>query len=397
MRVSLRFAIVFLLALPLAACDSGSSGDGSPVAVSGTLVNSFNRPLQGGTLTFTAPAAARGEAGTFSRPDPVCTTTTGPNGSFTCDLPPGGYDVTVEVPGYSTDTFPIIVDENGNATLNLPGLTGDGNIDAQLVDAVSGAILTFAHVECRRQLPDGTYTEFEFDATTDAQGMIHLEGVFLGQAECIVQAGASQIPIILTITENTDGTIPVTPPPPPGAYRVVLRWGASPSDLDSHLTGPDSTDANARFHIFYAQKTYGPNNLDLDDTSSYGPETTTFYPTHDGIYRFTVHNYTQRGSTEGGQSIYDSPTTVELYTEAGLFRTYRAPLPTDANFGLVANSWRVFELTKAGSSITVSGQASTPPDQGQPGLRYVLANSDEDLGVFRPGAPRPALPGFPAK
>lgn len=394
MRRILPCILAPLFVLTLAACDSGDSGNDGLVTVSGTLVNSFNRPLQGGTLTFT-DASAGGERGA-ARPASHCTTTTGPSGGFTCDLPPGGYDVTVTVPGYNEDTFPIRVDEDGNATLNLPPLTGDGNIDAVLVDAVSGAILTFAHVECRRQLPDGSYTEFEFDATTDAQGAIHLEGVFLGQAECIVQAGASQIPVIITITENTDGDIPVTPPPPPGAYRVVLRWGASPSDLDSHLTGPDSTNASARFHIYFGQRSYGPNNLDRDDTSSYGPETTTFYPTTDGVYRFTVHNYTLRGSTEGGQSIYESPTTVELYTEDGLFRTYKAPTPTEANFGLIANSWRVFELTRTGGVITVSGQASTPPDQPQPGLRYVLANSTTDLDVFRPGIPHPVL-DFPGK
>lgn len=395
MRVFLPFILMPLLALSLAACDSGDSSDGGLVTVSGTLVNSFDRPLQGGTLTFTAQSAATGERGAAARAASLCTTTTGPTGSFTCDLPPGGYDVTVTVPGYSEGTFPIIVDEDGNTTVNLPPLTGDGNIDAVLVDAISGAVLTFAHVECRRQLPDGTYTEFEFDATTDAQGTIHLEGVFLGQAECIVQAGASQIPVIITITENTDGDIPVTPPPPPGAYRVVLRWGASPSDLDAHLTGPDSTNASERFHIYYEDESYGPSLLDTDDTSSYGPETITFYPNADGVYRYTVHNYTLRSSTEGGQSIYDSPTTVELFSENGLLRTYTAPLPSDANFGLLSNSWRVFELTKSGNTITVSGQPSVPADQAQAGLRYVLADSPDDLDVFRPGMS--GLPRFKEK
>ena len=377
MRVSPLLAL--LVVLPLAACDSGDAGSDDAVAVTATLVNRFERPLQGGTVTVVprgASAVPSGAAGL--RPDPVCTATTGPAGQFTCALPPGGYDVTVDVPGYSTDTFPITVNADGTVTLNLPPLTGQGNIDAQFVDAVSGAILTFAHVECRRQLPDGSYTEWEFEAETDAQGTITLEGVFLGQAECLVQAGASQIPVVLTITPTTDGTIPVTPPPPAGAYRVVLRWGASPSDLDAHLTGPDSTGAAERFHVYYGSRTYGPTNLDRDDTSSYGPETVTFFPTTDGVYRYTVHNYTLRGSTEGGQSIHDSPTTVELYAEDGLFRTYTAPPPTAQNDGTVANAWRVFELTKAGQSLTITGVASAPADQAQPGLAYVLADSPDD-------------------
>ena len=173
---------------------------------------------------------------------------------------------------------------------------------------------------------------------------------------------------------------------------MVLRWGASPSDLDAHLTGPDSTGAAARFHVFYGNLAYGQMTLDQDDQSSYGPETITFYPTTDGVYRYTVHNYTLRSSAEGGQSLYDSPTTVELYSENGLFRTFAAPLPTSQNNGTAANAWRVFELTKSGQTISITGVASAPADQAQPGLTYVLADSPDDFRVAGPVADWTALP-----
>lgn len=35
--------------------------------------------------------------------------------------------------------------------------------------------------------------------------------------------------------------------------RIVLRWGATPSDLDSHLVGPGD---DGKFHTFYSSKTY---------------------------------------------------------------------------------------------------------------------------------------------
>ena len=35
--------------------------------------------------------------------------------------------------------------------------------------------------------------------------------------------------------------------------RIVLRWGATPSDLDSHLVG---TGDDGKFHTFYSSKTY---------------------------------------------------------------------------------------------------------------------------------------------
>lgn len=380
MRLAPPFAWSLALVLvAVAGCDSGADGDA--VAASGTITNSFDRPLAGGTVTF-EEAASAGKAARRA-----CTAQTDASGRFECDLPPGRYDVTVEVPGYSTDTFPITVDASGNATLDLPPLTGQGNIDAEFVDAISGAVLTFADVQCSRQLPDGTYTEL--DAQTDNAGEISIQNVFLGQARCIVQAGASQIPVILTIEEDTAGTIPVTEPPPSGSYRVVLRWGQAPSDLDSHLTGPIA-GSGARFHVYYSDTSYESiANLDRDDTSSFGPETVTFTPTADGVYRYTVHNYTFRGSTEGGQSIADSPTTVELFDDTGLIQTYTAPPPSSANNGLVSNSWRVFELTKTGGSVSFSNALNGQPDRGQPGLRYVLADSPSDLDVFLTGGSFP--------
>jgi hypothetical protein len=46
----------------------------------------------------------------------------------------------------------------------------------------------------------------------------------------------------------------------------------------------------------------------------------------------------------------------------------------------------VLELTKAGASISISGTPA-PPDQPQPGLRYVLADGSTDLDVFLTGGP----------
>ncbi|WP_447315671.1 YfaP family protein [Klebsiella michiganensis] len=52
------------------------------------------------------------------------------------------------------------------------------------------------------------------------------------------------------------------------SMRVVLGWGSSPSDLDSHMVYPGN-------HIFFDHKLGDNGNLDVDDTDSYGPETIT--------------------------------------------------------------------------------------------------------------------------
>ncbi len=68
-----------------------------------------------------------------------------------------------------------------------------------------------------------------------------------------------------------------------GNIRIVLTWGATPSDLDSHLVGPTSGDS--KFHVYYANDVYGSEvDLDVDDTSSYGPETITIRSINDMSY-----------------------------------------------------------------------------------------------------------------
>lgn len=397
----LRSAILLAFALVLVAgCDSG---DDTPdtVLASGTIVNTFDRPLAGGTVTFTPEGGTAETGGQKQSPagQMTCTTQTSATGQFQCDLPPGSYTMTVSVPGYSTSSVTVVVDASGAATITFPAVSGNGSINATFLDAVTGAVLSFADVQCSRRLPDGTLSAFEFETTTDAQGVITVQDVFLGEAECIVQAGASQIPVIITITEETDGTIPVTQPPAAGEIRIVLSWGEEPSDLDAHLTGPggplQDINGDPLHHVYYSNRTYVAGTdtlavLDRDDTSSFGPETLTFRPAADGVYRYTVHNYTFRNATEGGQSIFDAPTRVEVYDATGLRQTYVAPAPTNQNMGVIANAWRVIEITKTGTQVSLSGNTGANPSSPQPGLRYVLANNVDDLGVFLDESPLPA-------
>lgn len=76
--------------------------------------------------------------------------------------------------------------------------------------------------------------------------------------------------------------------------RFVLTWGKDPADLDSHLIGP-AGDGGV-FHTYYVDKRYYYDDelmvdLDLDDTTSYGPETTTIRQLLPGTYTFYVHHY----------------------------------------------------------------------------------------------------------
>ena len=83
-------------------------------------------------------------------------------------------------------------------------------------------------------------------------------------------------------------------------FRVVLTWGDSPSDLNSHLTG--YIDGNS-VHVYYMTPNAYSNgelvaSLDHDDTSSYGPETITFsiIDSNDTV-TYYVHDFSNGGDS----------------------------------------------------------------------------------------------------
>ena len=128
----------------------------------------------------------------------------------------------------------------------------------------------------------GAQTSGVIDTTSDAQGRFSftnqntgtytLETAPLGYSSCSRTAIAlpAASAIIQDVTCSPAGF---------NQIRVVLTWGANPSDLDAHLTGP-TADAS-RFHVFYPPSSRGSGGaspfavLDVDDTSSFGPETIT--------------------------------------------------------------------------------------------------------------------------
>jgi Carboxypeptidase regulatory-like domain/Repeat of unknown function (DUF5648) len=129
------------------------------------------------------------------------------------------------------------------------------------------------------------------------------------------------------------------------ATSIKLTWGTSPSDLDSHLFTPDGS------HIYYSDKgtlVSDPySNLDVDDTSSYGPEVITIRNLMVGTYTYSVYNYS-RTSTPG---ITGSPAHVEL-TRSG---TLQAFSPSAGETPGTTNWWNVFALTvSANCDVTVT-------------------------------------------
>ncbi len=122
----------------------------------------------------------------------------------------------------------------------------------------------------------------------------------------------------------------VTPELKEGEIRIVLEWGASPSDLDSHLEGQDSRGEN--IHVFFENEISNAANLDTDDTNSYGPETTTITDIA-GSYEFYVIDFT------GSGHMNMSGATVKVYVP-GRSTPYEYEVPTD----LSGNRWDVCKI-----------------------------------------------------
>jgi hypothetical protein len=86
-------------------------------------------------------------------------------------------------------------------------------------------------------------------------------------------------------------------------------------------------------------------NLDLDDTDSYGPETTTIYSAVDeGVYKFYVHDYTNRYSDES-MELSQSEAKVQIYVGNTLYYTFNVPTSVGGTL------WHVFDYDAGTDTI----------------------------------------------
>ena len=149
----------------------------------------------------------------------------------------------------------------------------------------------------------------------------------------------------------SEWNLPMSPVLGDQETRIVLTWNEEPYDLDSHLMGEE-------FHVFFGERdAYDASyqhrvNLDLDDTTSYGPETITIYQGVDGVYTYFVHDYTNRYSGSSS-ALSMSGATVRVYQRDGLTATYHIPT------GIVGTTWTVFRIHSDGTLEPVNAIDNT--------------------------------------
>ena len=137
---------------------------------------------------------------------------------------------------------------------------------------------------------------------------------------------------------------------PTSGLTIRLTWGTSPSDLDSHLKGPNST------HVFFAS----PGSLaaqpfaalDVDDVTSFGPEVITVAQLLEGMSEYFVHNFS--GTFTPG--ITDSPARVEMRFGSQIRIYFPTTSPAEGTNRLLARvsvhgRRRLFGVVRAGTAM----------------------------------------------
>lgn len=341
----------------------------SNITVSGHISNALDDTgLSGVTLSFSNPHHST-SAQTVS-------------GDYSVALEFGrSYDVVITAEGYNTVTFSnLSTFEISNISTQLVPLIPDtvsglGTVNGSVIDARTGAGIANVTLEFREGLNNrsgsvvataSTNIFGQYDISTVETGNYTIayraEGYTTRYVDALVLGGYTktfntQLVRESVANENSTGAL----------ATIVLEWGENPSDLDSHLTGlnDNATNADDRFKVYfgnkraYAESYVGGSDfnasqpcltpgimasLDLDDVSSYGPETTTICQGYEGTYKFYVHHYS------GSGTIASSPATVTVTTMNGATLSWTAPA-TDVT---TVQAWHVFDIDNYGNIIPVN-------------------------------------------
>jgi hypothetical protein len=249
------------------------------------------------------------------------------------------FQLVTVVAGVTTEVPPLLVSERAS---------GPGTIRGLVTNAVNGSTLSGATLRFREG--SGVQTGTVAGTTTaSASGYT----ITLAPGTYTVEVSLSgYITSFFTVIAREGNAppnqnFPLSPVLGANEFRIVLSWGATPADLDAHLTGPHATIAGARFHVFFDAPSEAANTakLDLDDEDSFGPETITITSFRPGVYRYSVHDYTNRLSTQN-TALSSSGAQVVVFRGSAEVARFTAPT------GRTGTLWTVFEID--GSTLVLT-------------------------------------------
>lgn len=273
------------------------------------------------------------------------------DGNFSVSLPAGDYKLITSAEGY------VSLESYETARLNSTKYVeiyilfsenqqGVGSAAGKITSSVTGQGLDDVNIRLKKgwnNIDDYDFLDEEF--TTDSSGKYKIEDVDVGYYTIVTEKDgyvqASKNILVLKDHPFNDYNFSINPEmADDGDIRIVLNWGSSPYDLDSHLIGlkPNSD----YFDVYYNDKIYtyeGDDmvNLDVDVISSYGPETITITNDINGVYIYGVHDYSNRNNTSS-KSLSNSNCTVTVYSGDIAIDKFSIPTNRTGTF------WEVFEI-----------------------------------------------------
>ena len=284
------------------------------------------------------------------------TVTTDANGAFRIffDLDPGLHTIEASAPFFAPRSLPVEIRSAETTQVTIPLQPLPGVVSGIVRSLVTGA-----------PIPGATVTLNGFASTTDAGGAFNIGGMPPGtyQATASMPGFISQtLPVSILPTQPTTVTFELATVF--ANLNFTLVWGAQPTDLDAHLSGP-GTVAGTRFHAFFLTPNPVPYAaLTLDDQDGFGPERMIVTPNPatqqyvPGEYRFWVDNF---NAPLGGPSYSGSQARVIVNRDAQLLGVFDVANATgDPNLRL----WHVvnIQLDAAGNAVVVQVQQFTAGD-----------------------------------
>lgn len=271
------------------------------------------------------------------------TTTTDAEGNFILCVDPGVYQLTVYKKGY----VPVIIDNvevfTGEITevenillIKEVNLQVKFEITGKVINALNATPIDNATLQFRKGWDERDADLIDETVVTNENGEYTIElkrGYYTAQ---ITKDGYNTGYINIVVYDNlVVQTAVLSPKLQENEMRIVLTWGDSPRDLDSHMY---ISDGYSNYHVSYSNKVAYKDNeiicqLDHDDTSSYGPETITLYTDKlNANYKYSVYQFSSSGD------ISLSGARVVVYYEDNQPITYHIPVQQEGR------TWEVFAI-----------------------------------------------------
>lgn len=255
--------------------------------------------------------------------------------------------VYVEAVTQSVGNYSLTITSFTDATPITPSTS---ELNGKITDATNGTALSGASIKlraCGQKTGDVLASD-----TSDGSGNYNIDittGTYT--AEVSLDGYTSEFTTIaLTADEDSIKNFPLNEQLAEGETRIVLSWGATPSDLDSHIQVPKATSGTTE--ISYRNRSEEGTALDVDDAGGFGPETITISTANAGTYTYWVQDYSNKGSTTS-TALANSGAEVKVYNSSGLAKTFTVP-------NTAGDKWNVFTMDGTTGAITTVNTITSP-------------------------------------